>query len=129
MKKSDLKTGMIAETNNGTLYAVLLNPYTSNDNIINITNIIMVSSDGWIDLNDYNEDLVYLYTDDINDGLSIKCVYSNIFGCGIFNRDGMTLIWERKNLDDDFEAIPYCETMTIKQIENKLGYKIKLVSE
>ena len=117
MKKSDLKTGMIVECNNGDRHIVLLDADDAERNLIDI------DKGGWVPLNDYDKDLKHRKYDE----WSIKKVYSvGIYIASIFrNKDWAMkhakVIWEREGKPVE---------MTVAEIEEKLGIKnLKIVKE
>lgn len=119
MNKSDLKTGMVVETNNGERHIVLLDADDAERNLIDI------DKSGWMRLNNYDKDLKYRGDED--NEWSIKKVYSvgvhigHIFGDKDWAMKHAKVIWER------------CEKpveMTVAEIEKKLGIKnLKIVKE
>ena len=117
MKKSDLKTGMIVECNNGNRFIVMLDADDAEHNLINIDNV------GWMPLNYYDKDLKHCRDDE----WSIKKVYSvgihiaQIFGNKDRAMKHAKVIWEREGKPVE---------MTVAEIEEKLGIKnLKIVKE
>lgn len=107
--KADLKDGMIIEHRDGDLFIVL------GDRI--------VAKNGYWTLDDYNDDL----TDRNHKGADIVNVYKTKSGVlndidDVYNKDYLTLIWERKEE-------PEYKEMTVEEIEEKLGYKVKVVAD
>lgn len=128
MKKSDLKSGMILECENEYLFLVVLNHYINDeplllgldDNFDNFDHNLCFNGE-WMYLNDYNNDLVVCYDDD---DYSIKNVY--IPQSHIVNR----LAAYKKipiKTNDDTTQDEEVQEVTIKEIEEQLGYKIKIV--
>lgn len=129
MKKSDLKSGMILECENKYLFLVVLNHYIDDeplllgvdDNVDDFGNHNLCFNGEWMCLNDYNDDLVVCYDDD---AYSIKNVY--IPQSHIVNK----LVAYKKipiKTNDDTTQDEGVQEVTIKEIEEQLGYKIKIV--
>jgi hypothetical protein len=112
--KLDLKDGMVVE-------------YRSGERALHLDGRLM-SLKGGMPLSSYEYDLTrrrfpVLRTHDGKPMFDIMKVYkTSACGCitRIFDTDNLTLIWERKEEPDYKE-------MTVEQIEEKLGYKIKVV--
>lgn len=105
--KTDLKTGMMVETDDGGLYAVF--------------GEWLLAMDDRMDLDEYTRDLKH----DCEEDWSIVRVYDVCDEClcdirDIFDTDNLVLIWEREK--------EYIE-MTVEEIEKELGYKVKIVGE
>jgi hypothetical protein len=106
--KSDLKDGMVVEYRRGWMELVLGEKTvddTGSHSLCNFNNNLMNDRSRESDIM-----RVYTVNGDIKD-----------IGC-IFNRDFLTLLWERKEEPDYIE-------MTVAEIEEKLGYKIKVVGD
>lgn len=103
--KADLKPGMVVEYRNG-------------EKALYINGIFM-EFNTWMNVTDFKEDLTYLHTK-CDHYLDICKVYnSKAFTFkNLLDSDNMELIWERKD-----EA----KEMTVAEIEEKLGYKVKIV--
>lgn len=112
MKKSDLKTGMRATNRRGTIYIVLLNASTTDDN----ADDEFVSFDGSQDpLDCYNDDLTNSY--DYFD-LDIVKVETPVSFNSILKPEGKYVtVWQRETVKE----------MTVEEIQQALGYKIKIV--
>ena len=117
MKKSDLKTGMIVECNNGDRFIVLLDADDAEHNLIAIDKV------GWMPLNYYDKDLKHCR----NNEWSIKKVYSvgihiaYILGDKERAAKYAKVIWEREEKPVE---------MTVAEIAEKLGIKnLKIVKE
>ena len=120
MKKSDLKTGMIVETNHGKKFLVMLNPDCEERELIDFEG-------GWLPLNQYNENLESIYNLFGKNKWNIDKVYSaDIYIHYLLeNTDEMMknlkLLWERGEKPIE---------MTVAEIEQKLGVKnLKIVKE
>lgn len=113
MKKSDLKTGMVVETRNGNKYLVLLdNPDAPNMNLINFKG-------GFLQLAFYDEDMIIQSAGRAYDIMSVYTLQDSIYNLFKERRLRYKLLWER---DEPKE-------MTIAEIEEVLGYKIKIVGD
>ena len=114
MEKSDLKTGMIAETRNGEKYLVMLEPDCEGKELINF-------GSGFMPLSRYADSLMINTGDE---GFDIMKVYSVGGSIHRLLRDkermNFKLIWEREEGTKE---------MTVKEIERELGYKIKIVGD
>lgn len=104
--KADLKNGMIIEHRDGDKYMVI------DDRL--------VQEEGFFPLSDYNDDL----TDNKYKKYDIVKVYKpitdRIFDTyDLFSTDNLDLIWEREEVKE----------MTVAEIEEKLGYKVKVISD
>ena len=111
MKKSDLKTGMRVETTGGSLYIVFKDYDTLN---YGHQEIIFLSEGGFTIGGRYDEQL----RRDGPDEYSIERVFACPSDSAIMdlNRKG-NLIWERVKPKE----------MTVEEIQQALGYKIKVV--
>lgn len=101
MKKFDLKNRMVVECRNGEKHIVI------DDKIL--------SSNGCSYLSDYNEDLTTKLRLREYD---IMKVYNKVF-CIDLNKITLELLWER----------PEVKEVTMSEIEEKFGCKIKIVKE
>lgn len=115
MNKSELRSGDIVKTKEGTKYIVLLKT-RDGDFLINLC-------DGcFIDLSRYNKDLTHVNFSrlDIVKVCAFKYAGDNLRQHGLTSLTaGFKWTWER---DDKKE-------MTIQEIEKELGYSIKIVKE
>ena len=107
MKKSDLKTGMILKFSNGELGMVLLG--TADGDII--------SGETWFPLENHTDEELFGHSDIY--GLVVT-VYQpkaprDYLSGGIELNNEYRVLWERP------------KEMTIKQIEEELGYPVKIV--
>lgn len=110
--KADLKDGMVVETKGGKRYVVMGDKFMDYNSYYPLTN--------------YGDDLVpicYLSREFKEDKTIVKVYKSDAkFLRYYFDSDCLELIWERK------EEEPHKE-MTVAEIEEKLGYKIKVVAD
>ena len=115
MKKSDLKTGMFIETRNGGKYLVMLDPDCEDMELINFNG-------GYMPLYYYNNELIF--TEQSLRGFDVVKVYSveGSIHRLLSDKEHMKfkLVWEREEKTKE---------MTVKEIEKKLGYKIKIVGD
>jgi hypothetical protein len=113
MKKSDLRTGMRVTLKNGRSFIVLLNF----KHVYDKTTDILLSSEGntsWNCLSYYNDDL----THHDYDGDDIVKVEVPEHAYALFNKSyRYQCVWERTEPKE----------MTVEEIQNILGYKIKVV--
>jgi hypothetical protein len=108
--KSDLKDGMVVEYRNGDR-CVVINGY-----------FMKPTGYGWMPINDYDDELHF------KGGLSLDRAYDivKVYSSKAKNMPDycdaskLTLIWERKEEHKE---------MTVEEIEEKLGYKIKVVAD
>lgn len=119
--KDDLKTGMAIELRDGTLYTVLRDVCETLWN--NESNDLLINNDGWDELNEWTDNLLYAHDDS---SVDIVKVYRPNHPYGIINllyeddkNETRKLIWERQ------EPIE----MTMKELEEHFGYPIKIVKE
>lgn len=109
--KSDLQTGMVVETKDGTKYIVMRNSCISAPD-----SDFIVNENGWNPLRYYNDDLLEYHTYSDLDIIKVyKPNYPNVIRT--FEEDALELIWEREEYKE----------MTVAEIEEKLGYKIKII--
>ncbi len=124
MKKSDLRSGTIVQTRDGTKFIVLLNCWDyglENDLIIDFLNGC------YLRLSDYNESLFYknhqfVGAFDIIRVCNLAYTGDNIFKHITQKKDVWT--WERKT-----ETKSQYEEYTIEQLEKLLGKNIKIKGE
>lgn len=103
--KSDLKNGMIVETQKGTLLLVMNNTLINNDN--------------WVSLGHYYENLTrYEWMKD-NYRDIVKIYTTNEKQCLGDMFKNKKLIWERFNR----------KKITLEEIEEQLGYKVEIIDE
>lgn len=117
MTKSELKTGMILTTRNGEDFVLLHNFYCIAQNPINC----LVSQYGqWMNLNEYDDDLIHTSMIEELDIMSVKIIYHphKLF------RDK----WEDIKTETIWERNPP-KKMTVSEIESILGYKIEIIAE
>ena len=114
MTLDDLKSGMIVTTRNGFSYLVIRND----------SDFVGIRSGGWIDISrDFNAD--FKYNDPINDKHTWDIVKVESFDSlsNMINFEHNTkyksVLWEE----------PPKVKLTIAEIENRLGYKIEIVSD
>ena len=123
MKKADLRTGMLVETRMGTFGLVMRD--TPNGDIFGGDGDGSDAQDNtfWSPFDCHNEDLTRKvgFNGDESKTRDIIRVYSTNFNisAAALKPNGRSLLWERKE-----EKI---EELTIEQIQEKLGYKIKIV--
>lgn len=115
MKLSDLKTGWRVELRNGDTYIVLRNcatDYYGHQDIM----FVNIDRSGSIIGDDYSEDIMTHFNDYDYD---IMRVYKTDVDARVFNKNHKgTLVWER-SLEP--------KNMTLKEIEDKLGYSVRIV--
>ena len=122
MKLSNLKTGMIVRYRNGELRLVLRD-------VSNFEGDSIVGRFSWNTLSNYNEDMkckIYnsreLDIVEVYEPLSVFISITDIFESKKFNVDNINLytcIWEEEKPVE----------ITINEIEEILGYKIKVIEE
>lgn len=105
--KADLKPGMVVEYRNGSK-AVFING-------------IFMEKHGWMPISDYYDDLINVRDLSCSSHYDICRVYnSKAFAVdNLFKPECLELIWERKEVKE----------MTVAEIEEKLGYKVKVISD
>ena len=112
MTKKDLKSGMIAVLRSGDRYLVLTNCDTK---IYGKQDFCLIRKSDFLTGDRYNDDLINNYDND-KDYDIVKIYNSDV--CGItYEMVLNNLIWERENVKE----------MTVSEIEEKLGYPIKIV--
>ena len=111
MKLDELKTGMIVTTRNGDSYIVMRDFIDEGDILAGLSFNNKIS-DTWTSLSNYNQDMT-------NSGfphIDIMSVYSSY----PYSSDTpKKLLWERKEYKE----------VTMKEIEEKFGCKVKIVGE
>ena len=121
MRKSDLKSGMILECGNKYLFLVVLDHYIGEHLLLGVdddnSDCNLCFNGEWMCLNDYNDDL-----DD--DDFSITNVY-------IPQSHTVNKLYAYQKIpiktNDDTTQDEEVQEVTIKEIEEQLGYKIKIV--
>lgn len=121
MRKSDLKSGMILECENKYLFLVVLDHYIGEHLLLGVdddnSDCNLCFNGEWMCLNDYNDDL-----DD--DDFSITNVY-------IPQSHTVNKLYAYQKIpiktNDDTTQDEEVQEVTIKEIEEQLGYKIKIV--
>ena len=121
MRKSDLKSGMILECENKYLFLVVLDHYIGEHLLLGVdddnSDCNLYFNGEWMCLNDYNDDL-----DD--DDFSITNVY-------IPQSHTVNKLYAYQKIpiktNDDTTQDEEVQEVTIKEIEEQLGYKIKIV--
>jgi hypothetical protein len=110
--KSDLKDGMVVEYRNGDRCVVINGCF------------IKPTGYGWMPINDYDDELYCKGVLLLDRAYDVVKVYSSKAKNmpDYCDASRLTLIWERKEEPD------YTE-MTVEEIEEKLGYKIKVVAD
>lgn len=125
MKKSNLKSGMILECKDGCLYLVVLNHYICDEPLLlgiddDNSDCNLCFNGEWMSLNDYNDDLEIIDSD----YFSIKSVY-------IPQSHAVNKLCAYKKFpiktNDNTTQDEEIQEVTIKEIEEQLGYKIKIV--
>ena len=120
MKLSDLETGMHVICKNGDEYVLIKNVTTHTSGQVKIVSapMIAINDTGWMDLMDYTEDLKDLDDEEFD----IQEIYMpRYYRCVI------TPIYARP---EDFELVwrrPVKKQMTLKEIEEALGYGVEIV--
>lgn len=85
MKKADLKNGDMLVMRSG--HAALL--------IRNDSDILVYKNAGWEDLEDFDENLVYLYPDSASGEDAVMQIYRTDYGFGFNDFEEYSLIYER----------------------------------
>lgn len=119
MKLSDLKTGWRVELRDGNTYVVLRDCETSvyGHQDIMFINLNTINFGGYTVGSDYDSKLLNKEYSDYD----IMKVYAMYVDSVAFNKDYMgDLVWERSLEPKD---------MTLKDIEDKLGYPVRIVGE
>ena len=125
MKKSNIKNGMHVITNNGDEYIVISNVGAQNQTTT--CKIAMINlSNGWMPLDEYDDNLCYRGDDDDDRDYDIKEVYAPKYYANTFesvkdftNKHKFVKLWER----------PIPKKMTKAEIEAELGYEIEIVED
>ena len=111
MTLDDLKTGMIVKTREGK-YNIVMRDFIDEGDILAGLSCNNKISDTWTSLSNYNQDM----TNSRFPHLDIMSVYAS----SVYSADTPTkLLWERKEYRE----------VTIKEIEEMFGCKIKIVEE
>lgn len=117
MKKSDLRTGHIVTTRNGSEYVV----YQGVEIRGTIEGKVLVGkkeNKSWEPLDNYKEDLTHCFISDF-DIVKVEEAYSVFVLQDIdYMRDNRKTIWKREKEPKE---------MTVAEIENLLGYPVKIV--
>ena len=123
MKKSDLKTGYLVVTRDGHEYVVYLNVLTDYQHDKKPEDIIVCNqgdSRRWEGLDVYNEDLTYKGKENRNDIMEIHLLYHPFALQDMsYCKQMRKLLWKREETKE----------LTVKQIEEILGYSIKIIKE
>lgn len=123
MKKSDLKTGYLVVTRDGHEYVVYLNVLTDYQHDKKPEDIIVCNqgdSRRWDGLDVYNEDLTYKGKENRNDIMEVYLLYHPFALQDMsYYKQMRKLLWKREETKE----------LTIKQIEEILGYSIKIIKE
>lgn len=110
--KAHLKDGMVVEYRKGKRRLVFNNTFTG--------------IDGYLEFSEFNDDLTYMKDSYENPrNFDIVKVYELLFVGKLpdmFKDHNLKLLWERKEEPEFTE-------MTVAEIEEKLGYKIKVVAD
>jgi hypothetical protein len=118
MRKIDLKSGMVVIINGINYLCIISGSIES-----------FVSGDGWMNWRDYNDDLTFKKENCHSDSnWDIMKVYKSDCHAGLDDILALKyaeLIWEK---GDKEKEIPATE-MTITEIENELGYKVKIINK
>ena len=112
MTLNDLKTGMIVTTRNGSSH-IVMRDFIDNGDVLAGLSCNDVISNTWTSLSkNYNQDM----TNSRFSHLDIMSVYAS----SVYSADTPTrLLWERKEYKE----------VTMQEIEEKFGCKIKIVEE
>jgi hypothetical protein len=115
VKKSDLKNGMLVDVvdpdNLTSTYTVLLD---------GVAGDMLISQDGWLKLNNYNEDL-----QSESDCYKIVAVYFPKQNWGWTWNTKNEMWWKREEVTAPVKPVE----LTLKEIEEELGYSIKIKEE
>jgi hypothetical protein len=119
MTKSDLKTGMRVTNRAGTKFLVLKDFKHEYDISSNV--LVGLGYCGWWNLKSFKEDLTGEYSND--DIMKVEIPYHCYDVTGVSDKSvdptfGYHVLWERDNPKE----------VTIKDIEDKFGCKVKIVS-
>lgn len=111
MTLDDLKTGMIVKIRNGE-YNIVMRDFIDEGDILAGLSRNNKISNTWTSLSNYNQDMTHSGVPH----LDIMSVYAS----SVYSADTPTkLLWERKEYKE----------VTIKEIEEKFGCKVKIVEE
>lgn len=120
MTPADLKNGMIVTWRNGKKATVLRDTiYFKSPLTTSRSFLVACSGDNWTSLTNYNDDFKNKFVP-IYDIVKVE-VPDHPYDCFDYERDNFNseVVWEEKTAIE----------MTVAEIEKKLGYKIKLVTE
>ena len=125
MRKSDLKSGMILECGNKYLFLVVLDHYIGEPLLLGVdddnSDCNLCFNGEWTCLNDYNDDLLTCYDDE-------DFFITNVY---IPQSHAVNKLYAYKKIpiktNDDTTQDEKVQEVTIKEIEEQLGYKIKIV--
>lgn len=119
--KSDLRTGMKVILENDDNLIVFLG--VENASLLNGDYLVNKHNyEHWYRLDDFADDLTSLF----NNRLNIKEVYIPKFPMEILNKHSMEDDWVLKH--SEYSDVNKSKKMTIKDIENILGYKVEITS-
>ena len=111
MTLDELKTGMIVKLRNGE-YHIIMRDFIDEGDVLAGLSCSNIISGAWTSLSNYNQDM----THPTLAFLDIMSVYAS----SVYSVDTPTkLIWERKEYKE----------VTMKEIEEKFGCKVKIVEE
>ena len=121
MKKSDLKAGYVIQYADNS-FAMVMPIY---NRFLNKTELKFIRQDssGWVSSDAYNENFIQISPNSPSE-LAIKKIYGHpddfqyTFICSNERRE---LLWAK-------EELVLVKEMTVEEIENILGYKIKIIS-
>ena len=111
MKLDDLKTGMIVTTRNGDSHIVMRDFVNVGDILASISDNDNITN-SYIELSYYKQDM----KNNILSGLDIMSVYTSYLHCIDIPKK---LLWQREEYKE----------VTMKEIEEKFGCKVKIVGE
>jgi hypothetical protein len=112
MKKADLRTGMRVTTRSGRCFLVLLNIKHEYDKATDV--LVGFGERSWYELKNFNDDLSNIYADDTIMKVEVP---KHLYAITKVNGYDYEIIWERDSTKE----------MTIEEIQQALGYKIKVV--
>ena len=111
MTLNDLKTGMIVKIRNGE-YHIIMRDFIDDGDILAGLSCNNKISDTWTSLSRYNQDMTYPKLSSLD--------IVNVYASSVYSADTPTkLLWERKEYKE----------VTMQEIEEKFGCKIKIVEE
>ena len=114
MKKSDLRTGMRVTTRDGRKYIVLLDIKHKYDGSKNV--LVEVGKRSWHNLDNFSDDLTANYNGDTIVKVEVP---THVYAIMSDQSRPFEVICERKEPKE----------MTLVEIESKLGYPVKIISE